>query len=112
VIDNFRLQGTKFSLPSGSVLVLNSYFPCDPRTENVDDTELVNLLADIQSTIEQSECNNVLIAADLNCHFDRYTRFTIAVKDKLEELQLNILWQNVDHRIETVDYTHCSVANK
>ena len=113
---NFRLQATKFGLPSGDILVINSYFPCDPRTDNFDDTELVNLLADLRSTIEQSECLNVMIAADLNCHFARYTRFTNHVQDSLQDLNLTILWQNPDgnpdHSIEDVSYTHCSVVNK
>ena len=32
--DNFGIQATKVSFPSGGVLVVNAYFPCDPRTEN------------------------------------------------------------------------------
>ena len=46
--DNFRLQATLFNLPSGGILVVNSYFPCDPRTNNFDDTELLTLLADLR----------------------------------------------------------------
>ena len=34
---NHRIQATKFSLPSGPLLVINSYFPGDPRSENFDD---------------------------------------------------------------------------
>ena len=68
--DNFRVQATKFSLPSGEILVINAYFPCDPRADNFDDTELISLLADMKSLINQSQCTNVLLAADLNCHFE------------------------------------------
>ena len=67
--DNYRVQATKFSLPRGGILVINAYFPCDPRTDNFDDTELISLLADMKSLINQSQCTNVLLAADLNCHF-------------------------------------------
>ena len=45
--ENFRLQGTKFSLPGGSLLVVNTYFPCDPRVNNFNDNEIVSLLSDI-----------------------------------------------------------------
>ena len=106
--DNVRRQATKFSFPSGSVLVVNAYFPCDPRSENFDETEIVNLLAELKLLIDQSQCHHVLLAADLNCHFERYTRFTNIVRNQLEDLQLSILWQNPDHRVEAVDYTHCS----
>ena len=109
--DNFRVQATKFSLPSGGILVINAYFPCDPRTDNFDDTELITLLADMKSLINQSQCTNVLLAADLNCHFERHSRFTNLVRGELENFQLTILWQNPDHRIQTVDYTHCSIVN-
>ena len=66
--DNFRIQATKFSFPSGSVLVINAYFPCDPRSENFDETEIVNLLAELKLLIDQSQCHHVLLSADLNCH--------------------------------------------
>ena len=33
------------------------------------------------------------------------------MRGELENLQLTILWQNPDHRIQTVDYTHCSIVN-
>ena len=29
-IKNYRIQATKFSLPSGPLLIINSYFPGDP----------------------------------------------------------------------------------
>jgi hypothetical protein len=51
---NYRLQATKFSLPSGAFLVLNGYFPCDPRVENFDETELLTLLADLKSLARKS----------------------------------------------------------
>ena len=54
--DNFRVQGAMFNFPDCDFLVINSYFPCDPRTENYDDTELINLLADIESLIRKSKC--------------------------------------------------------
>ena len=41
---NYRIQATKFSLPDGPLLVINSYFPGDPRTDNFDDSELLTLL--------------------------------------------------------------------
>ena len=38
--NNFRLQATKFSFPKCHLLVVNAYFPCDPRISNFDETEL------------------------------------------------------------------------
>ena len=111
--ENFRLQATKFDLPSGSLLILNTYFPCDPRTANFDDTELLKLLSDIQNTIINSNCGNIWLAGDLNAHFLRNNRFTNLVKDYLEELRLYLLWENIDQleSIQDIDYTHMFSAN-
>ena len=63
---NFRIQATKFEFPSKNILLINAYFPCDPRTDSFDETELLTLLADITVVVETSLCSNVMIAADLN----------------------------------------------
>ena len=31
---SFRIQATRFDLPSGSLLLINIYFPCNPRVNN------------------------------------------------------------------------------
>ena len=111
---NFRLQATKFSLPGSSLLVINTYFPCDPQNDNFDDTELVTVLADLEDVIRDSQCTDILLTGDLNCDFRRQTRFTSLVKDCMTNLGLLVTWQNPDndpqHHIETVDYTHCSIT--
>ena len=33
-----RLQAMRFQFPANSLLVINVYFPCDPRSNNYDDT--------------------------------------------------------------------------
>ena len=111
---NHRIQATKFSLPSGPLLVVNSYFPGDPRTENFDDTELLTLLTDIRLSVRESDCHNILLAGDLNCHFLRNNRFTNTVKNFLEDSSLIIFWENrgENQNIKNVDYTHINTANK
>ena len=53
---NFRILASKFNFPSNSLLVINTYFMCDPRNDNFDDTELVELLDDLQNIIVNSNC--------------------------------------------------------
>ena len=108
---NFRIQATKFALPSGPLLVINSYFPGDPRTENFNDTEIITLLADIGKAITESNCSNILIAADMNCHFSRNNKFTNLVKNNFEDCGLVIFWENTSENIQNVDYTHINIAN-
>ena len=40
---SFRLQATKFSFPTGSFLLLNTYFPCDPQQANYNENELLSV---------------------------------------------------------------------
>ena len=111
---NFRIQATKFALPGSSLLIINTYFPCDPLVDNFNDAELVALLADLHSLARQAQCTDVVITGDLNCHFMRQTRFTKLVRNSFEDQDLLIVWQHpadeLGHRIESVDYTHCSTA--
>ena len=106
--NNFRILATKFTFSSGNLLVVNSYFPCDPRVEKFDEEELITLLADIKTVIEKSDCASVLLAGDLNSDFSRQTHFTELVEDHLTELGLKIFWQNTGNRCDKsfdVDYT-------
>ena len=73
---NFRLQATKFTFPSSSVLIINAYFPCDPQVEDFNDSELLTVLTDIQALIREAQCSDIILAGDLNCHFLRQSKFT------------------------------------
>ena len=90
----FRIQTTTFKFSSGDFLLIICYFPCDPKKENADDSELLNLLADIRSIIMTSQCDNVLIVGDLNCHFDRQNSFTNTIADTFANLGITFLWNN------------------
>ena len=106
---SFRILATKFAFPSNDFLVINVYFPCDPRVDNFDEREVLTLLADLKTVIENANCQNILIAGDLNSDFVRNTRFTDIVENSLDELDFIIFWKNIDpnkqHFIEDVDYT-------
>ena len=63
----------------------------------------------MRNLIEKSACSNVLLAGDLNAHFNRLTSFTnIIIKSEFEDLELNLLWKQPD---TTDDYTYCSMQN-
>ena len=85
---NFRILAAKFSFPSQSLLVVNTYFMCDPRADNFDDTELLELLDDIRKLIVESKCRNILWAGDLNTDFSRNTRFVEIVRSFILDLNL------------------------
>ena len=107
--DNYRLQFTKFSFPSGSLLLINLYNHCDPG-HDFDDTDLRATLNQIKLTIEKSECQAVLLGGDYNADFTRDTMFVKAVINFLKETGLIAFSSNPDltpgHMVHHIDYTH------
>ena len=79
--NNFRLQATKFSFPAGPLLVVNCYFPCDPQNDRFDDSELIEILSQINTIRESADCSSILLAGDLNCDFGRNNRFIETVQE-------------------------------
>ena len=103
--DNSRIQATMFHIPDCPLLVINTYFPCDPRSSHSDFTELIELLGDLEGIVSNVECTNILIAGDLNCHFNRNSNFTSIVQHWINNFNLKILWSQDNERIEPVDFT-------
>ena len=94
--ENFRLQATKFSFPSGDFLLINTYFPCDPRVNNFDETELLTVLAEMKQIMRKENCPYNLILGDLNCHFQRKTTFTTLVENFFKDINFKIFWEISD----------------
>ena len=103
---NFRISAAKLSLPSGSLLLVNTYFPCDPQKADFDDTELQETLLDITNILESSACTSLLVAGDLNCDLTRNNRFTDQVRNHFQELNLKFFWEASNENINFVDFTH------
>ena len=103
-----RLLGTKFSFPDCDLLVINGYFPCDPRTDNFDETELLETLEDVKSIVENAECQNVVFSGDLNSHFERNNKFTKIIETIIAEIPLKILWNEsyCNDKIQEVPHTY------
>ena len=60
--------------------------------------------------ISNVEFTNILISGDLNCHFQRNSKFTTIIKHWLDEYNLQVLWSLDDDRIEPVDYTFINTS--
>ena len=112
---SFRLQATQFDFPSGSLLILNTYFPCDPRVNLFNEDELLQLLEEMRNIMTTQGCRYNLVLGDLNCHFARNSHFTQIVENFFDDLKFLIFWETTseddDHNIEAVDYTYEQVNN-
>ena len=47
----YRIQALKFNIPGNEFLLINSYFPCDPRSETADNSDLLEVLGSLRSII-------------------------------------------------------------
>ena len=71
---NICMQATKFQFPSRNLLIIKSYFMCDPRG-NFEENELLQLLAEVRRIIDISRYQNICVQGDINCDFSRQTPF-------------------------------------
>ena len=112
---NFRLQVTRFDFPSGSFLLLNTYFPCDPRVYNFNEEELLVLLAEIRNVMRMQACVYNMILGDLNSHFSRQTQFTNIIINFFNDIDFLLFWENTDqaqnHLINEIDFTYQHLNN-
>ena len=67
--DSFRLQAQTIDFPATRILWINAYFPCDPQSANYDSTELVTLLTELETIMDNNQFDDIIIGAD--CNWDR-----------------------------------------
>ena len=87
---------------------MNTYFPADPQTgANFDDTELQQVLAEIDLMLEKESYTDVIWCGDLNWDMSRNSAFAEIVKGFIDRKGLVPLWS-----LHRVDYTHIQTDNK
>ena len=96
-----RLQAQLLSFPTCQVLWINSYMPCDPQSQDFDDTELVATLAEVESMVTTNHGCKVVWAADMNWDNSRDNHFTRTVATAVARLGLTSVWEG-----RAIDYTH------
>ena len=77
----WRLQAIILKLGGSTTLLINSYFPTDPRRPNADQSELHDTLSHIKEVIRKNEFDSLLWAGDINADFIRNTNHTNTVQD-------------------------------
>ena len=101
-----RIQSLLFKIESCSILLINTYFPIDPKSDNFDDSELQLVLHQIKETIHSNEFDQVIWTGDINADFKRNSHFVNIVDDFITELDLRKAWDKHD-----IDFTHTYERN-
>ena len=104
---SWRLQAITISLASSTILLINSYFPTDPKTNNFDDDGLNETLEAIRSVLEKHNFDSVILLGDINCDFSRNTGFARKISSFLLDCNLLKSWDRFD-----IDFTHFQETNE
>lgn len=86
-----RVQAIDFQ---GKYLIINTYFPTDPRTPNFDDFILLKCLEDIKWYLDSHPNYTPIVVGDLNADFSRNTRFVNVVRDFMRVYNLVTVWSS------------------
>ena len=89
------------SFASKKLLVINSYFPTDPKVNDFDTSDLLSTLSSISDILENEDYNAAVWAGDINASFLRNTKFTSLIDEFLEEKTLVKAWDKFP-----IDFTH------
>ena len=73
--DFWRIQAIIIKSDNSNILVINSYFPQDPKTINFDDAELIEILKVISSVIDNNVFSELIWCGDINTNFVRKMGF-------------------------------------
>ena len=98
---NWRLQAVILRTANKRLLLINSYFPQDPRTIDFRSNDLEDILADIKKILDDNEYNDVLLMGDINADFSRHTGFVKRTESFVKEQNMKFSWNKFE-----VEFTH------
>ena len=98
---SWRLQAQILHFGEYKLLWINSYFPTDPQTINYDETELLEVMTEIENIIDNSDFDDILLGGDFNYDKRRNSGFVIAMNEFLEKIGLVSVWEKF-----AIDFTH------
>ena len=104
----FRIQAQVLNMPTSKLLWMNTYMPTDPkRMTEYDDSDLQEVLLEIENILSGCTYTDVLWAGDLNWDMSRLTYFSKTMASFVEKLGLVSLWSG-----NPVKYTYMHTDNK
>ena len=100
---------------SNKTLIINTYFPTDPKKDDYEDTELLLLLSDIAGIIDNNKCDQVVWTGDINADFRRNTSFVRVIEEFVSNLGMGKSWEkfaaDFTHMTEREGVTHTSIID-
>ena len=103
---HWRVQAVIATMPNKRILIINSYFPVDQRTMNVNDNDLFETLEAIDKVINDNDFETLIVTGDLNADFVRNSGHVRTVMNFLAERNLMKTWDNFE-----IEFTCMHEAN-
>ena len=106
----WRIQAVRIKSENRVTVIVNSYFPQDPKTQRFDEGELIETLECIQNIIENNQFSHFIWTGDINVDFSRNTGQTNRTNSYIDDNGLKKSWEKfqVDftchHEINGVSY--------
>ena len=105
---HWRVQAVVISSPDSNTLLINTYFPCDSgRQAGGNLEEAIEVIEVIKKTVEKNKCQSLVWCGDINTDFRRNTGQVDVVRDAIEELHLQKMWDKYE-----VDFTRVCYQNE
>ena len=99
--NHWRVQAIALKANNNRILIINTYFPTDPRTADFDTTELQTTLSAISDVLNANDFDNIVWVGGINADFGRRTKFTGIIEDFVSENSLIKSWD-----IYKIDFSH------
>ncbi len=97
-----RIQAISLETDEDNLMIINVYFPKDPKTKKYHlDSDLEDVLIAIENLIGSHQCDNIVIAGDLNTDYKRENGRVTRLKSFLEHNSFDLAWNTFK-----VDFTH------
>ena len=88
----WRLQAHILRFGGWRLLWVNSYFPTDPRILKFDETELLEVQAELEAVLEVGGYDGCLVSGDFNYDSRRNSGFARSMAAFLERMGLVSVW--------------------
>ncbi len=99
--DHWRVQAILLEVSNCKILIINTYFPTDPRINDFDTSDLLTTLQAIIDVVDKTSFDNLIWTGDLNADFSRNTKFVSIITQFIDDHNLHRAWDKFP-----VDYTH------
>ena len=70
---SLRIQSALIETQHCKIMLINTYFPQDPRCADFDETEVTLMLSDIRNVMNKYEFDQLIWTGDINADFKRST---------------------------------------